>query len=334
MNPAVYESDPDPEPDANFVAGELRHLVLGNRGRLLDARRTPITITGVTSPEGSFEAEIGAFEDAGARWVLPLEEVRRFQFVREARVASPSAVKELERALARFDRPVAIDCDPAVRARTMTEISVQRTAARDWISRDDTSAELDLERHIAGREGDVRLAALVEGFLADRGLVALDQGFAEAFVSNPGSGELVKGHAIVLAELGLCPYRGNVVRDPHLFDGPWAKPRRAQHLIARLALMQELWRSWCRESLWLYRGAAVDGPLPPPSRSSFISATFSAEVAQAHFEGGPSTTTAVLWRQRVPISRLLMTFLETPAMNRRFREAEAVLIADPASRAF
>jgi hypothetical protein len=29
-----------------------------------------------------------------------------------------------------------------------------------------------------------------------------------------------------------------------------------------------------------------------------------------------------------------MTFLETPAMNQRFHEAEVVLIADPHSRAF
>jgi hypothetical protein len=176
--------------------------------------------------------------------------------------------------------------------------------------------------------------SLLEAFLANRGLLELDRRFAETFVSNPGSGELVKGHAIVLAELGLCPYRGKVVRDPRLFEDPWARTSRARHLIARLAFMQELWSSWNCATATLYRGAAVDGPLPPRSSSSFVSATFSAVVAKAHFDGGPSTETGVLWRQRVSIDRLLMTFLETPAMNRRFREAEAVLIADPGNRAF
>jgi hypothetical protein len=57
-------------------------------------------------------------------------------------------------------------------------------------------------------------------------------------------------------------------------------------------------------------------------------------VATAHFDGGPTTHTAVLWRQAVPITRLLMTFLETRKMNGRFHEAEAVLIADPDNRAF
>ncbi|HET6866786.1 MAG TPA: hypothetical protein VFH80_12785 [Solirubrobacteraceae bacterium] len=65
-----------------------------------------------------------------------------------------------------------------------------------------------------------------------------------------------------------------------------------------------------------------------------MSATLSREVATAHFDGGPTTRTAVLWRQAVPVTRLLMTFLETRAMNARFHEAEAVLIADPHNSAF
>jgi hypothetical protein len=42
----------------------------------------------------------------------------------------------------------------------------------------------------------------------------------------------------------------------------------------------------------------------------------------------------MLWRQEVPISRLVMTFLETREMNRRYNEAEAVLIADATAPAF
>jgi hypothetical protein len=41
-----------------------------------------------------------------------------------------------------------------------------------------------------------------------------------------------------------------------------------------------------------------------------------------------------MWRQIVSPDRLFMTFLETAAMNRQFKEAEAVLIGDPANRAF
>jgi hypothetical protein len=334
LSDAVYESDPGQEPDANFVAGELRCLVPGNHGRLLDARRTPVQITEVAPQLGAFEVEIGAFEDAGARWQLALDEVERFQFAADSRLASAPGLQELQLARERFDRPGVIDCDPAAHQRTAAEIAAERRTLSDRLSADGGFPQVDLEHHVANREGNPRLVSLLEGFLADRGVLELDRRFAETFVSNPGSGELVKGHAIVLAELGLCPYRGKVVRDPRLFEDPWARTSRARHLIARMAFMQELWSSWNHATATLYRGAAVDGPLPPRSSSSFVSATFSAVVAKAHFDGGPSTETAVLWRQRVPVARLLMTFLETPAMNRRFREAEAVLIADPGNRAF
>ena len=154
------------------------------------------------------------------------------------------------------------------------------------------------------------------------------------FVSNPRSGELVKGHAIVLAELGLCPYRGRIVRDAGLFAEPWSKERRARHVVVRLAFVHALWSILGEEGVVLYRGAATDGPLPEAGPSSFVSATFSGQVATAHFEGGPNTQTAVLWRQRLSPARLFMTFLETRAMNERFKEAEAVLIGDPANQAF
>jgi hypothetical protein len=65
-----------------------------------------------------------------------------------------------------------------------------------------------------------------------------------------------------------------------------------------------------------------------------VSATLSRDVATAHFDGGPTTQTAVLWRQEVPITRLFMTFLETRGMNARFHEAEAVLIGEPHNHAF
>ena len=112
----IYESDPQAAPDSEFVPGELALLVAGNRGRLLDARRTPVTVTAVRPATGDFEIEIGAFEDAGARWVLPLQDVGRFQFARDA---ARDGAAELEQAAARFDRVLEIACDEDARAATM-----------------------------------------------------------------------------------------------------------------------------------------------------------------------------------------------------------------------
>jgi hypothetical protein len=44
--------------------------------------------------------------------------------------------------------------------------------------------------------------------------------------------------------------------------------------------------------------------------------------------------TVAIYRQAVPIHRVLMTYLETEAMNHPFREAEAVLLADSNNQAF
>jgi hypothetical protein len=104
MSPPVYASDPDAAPDSEFVSGALRHLAPGNRGRLCDARRTPITITSIDLDRGAFQLEIGAFADAGARWDLPLEEVARFQFAADAQIVDGVDVARLEQAVERFDR--------------------------------------------------------------------------------------------------------------------------------------------------------------------------------------------------------------------------------------
>jgi hypothetical protein len=104
--------------------------------------------------------------------------------------------------------------------------------------------------------------------------------------------------------------------------------------MREIAFVQELWSTCVRQPLTLYRAAATEGPLPARDAASFVSCTFSSAVADAHFAGGPSTTCAVMSRQTVSADRLSMTFLESTAMNRQFKEAEAVLIGDPANRAF
>jgi hypothetical protein len=330
MGAAIYRSDPDTAPDSEFVAGELRHLVVGNRGRLLDARRTPVAVTAVAPEVGAFEVEIGAFEDAGARWELSLEDVRRFQFAQGGAFASQEVVAELQRAAARFDRELVVDCDPAARTDTLRRIATVRQALKPQL----VSQKIDVARHIAERRGHDALFDLLEATMSARRLEDLEERFSAAFVSNPRSGEFVKGHAIVLAELGLAPYRGQVVRNPDLFRGASSKSRRVEHAIVRLAFTQELWASLGNETVTLYRGMAAEGPLRKPAQSSFVSATFSLEVATAQFEGGPATKTAALWRQDVPVTRLVMTFLETREMSGRFKEAEAVLIGDPGGGAF
>lgn len=332
MPEPVYQSDPAAEPDSHFLAGELSLAVAGNRGRLGDARRTPLTLTAVDVPRGEIEVRIDAFEDVGARWRLPLWEVSRLQLARESARAGPSTTHALQDACERFKRPLVADADPEAAADTWRRVAQERITLAPALA--GLRGAIDLDACVERREGDARLYAALDRYLASQDLLDMDRRFCATMVSNPASGELVKGHALVLAELGLCRFDGTVVRDPGLFAEPWSRDQRARHVIARMAFIQELWAVAFDGPLILYRAAATERPLAPARPASFVSCTFSEPVADAHFAGGPATPHAVKWRQAVDPARLVMTFLETAAFSQRFKEAEAVLIGEPANPAF
>jgi len=319
----IYEIDPEQPPDENFEPGELAHAVVGNEGRMLDARRTPIRVVDVKPGTGHVVLEISGFEDKGARWDIELERLNGFQFARESARADTAALAELEEAVRRFDRPLALGVDSDAREQTIRRLHAVRREARRWLG--SRPVRIDL----GARTSDPSTWALLSAFLRKRGLLEMDQAFAERYVSNPGAGELVKGHRIVLAELGLAPYIGKVVRDPQLFDGAWSRERRAEHVVARLAFVPELFRAADHESITLWRGLSSEHPLEPLPPQTFVSVTFSRDVAESHFTGNERTVVSVLSRHVVSVERLFMTYVETEAMNRRFLEAEAVLLDDP-----
>ncbi len=321
---AVYRSDPHSPPDCGFEPGTTRHLVRGNTGRLLDARRTPVRVRDVRLHDGMFEVEILGFEDAGAIWDVPFEDVGHYQFAASGAAASPGEVAEMERAALRLDRPLQIAAEQGQPADAARRIRRERELALAWMA-DRLPEELDLAGRIASREGDPRLMGLLEDYLERRGLLEIERLFTRAFVSNPAAGEMVKGHAIVLAELGLCPFQGKIVRDPSVMRGEFSRERRAEHLLARLAFSGALWSS-LGPGVFTYRAFSSESVLTRPAARSFISATLSSDVALSHFAGGPLTRAGAIWRSPLDPERVLMSFLETRAMNEQYREAEVVLI--------
>ena len=97
----VYELDPEAAPDADVEPGELAHAVVGNEGRMLDPRRTPVRVLDVRPATGHVVVEIAACEDAGARWAIELERLERFQFARGSTRADGAQLVELEEAVRR-----------------------------------------------------------------------------------------------------------------------------------------------------------------------------------------------------------------------------------------
>lgn len=331
MAGSAYSSDPSSLPDTAFAPADLEHLAVGNRGRLLDARRTPLRITAVDIERCEVEVQIEAFEDRGARWRLPAWEISRLQLAKGSAPAQPDLPARLAVAIEQFDQPLAVPVDTSTSAGTWRRVTEHRARLRLIIQR--LAPLLPLESYVQRREGDPRLYAGLDDYLAQHGLLEMDRHLTRTLVSNPRSGELVKGHAIVLAELGLCPFTGTVVRSADLFAGEWSRAMRAEHIVIRMAFAQELWPHLFGPTVRLYRAAATDGAMSRTA-PSFVSCTFAEPIADAHFVGGPTTTIAVKWRQDVGPERMLMTFLETAAFNTPYREAEALLIGSPANAAF
>ena len=321
--PDIYESDPRMRPDSDFQPGSLSLLAPGNRGRLLDPRRTPVTVVGTAPERGSFTVRVDAFEDAGAHWDLFLAEVERFQFDREAERLTDREVEELSSALSRFDRPLRIEVDPQRRMESRREIAVRRRRIAERVA-DLALTPERVDQAVESRTGIGEAFALVAEIAEAAGVGRLERELAERLVSNPRSGEMVKGHAIVVAELGLCRFAGRIVRDPRVLEGPWSAEARTEHILWRMALAQEMWAGNERV---VHRVVSSDDAIGP-STASFTSATFSGAVAESHRVAGEQARREVRsTAQRLPLERVFMTFLETEAMNARFREAEALLLA-------
>jgi hypothetical protein len=336
----VYQSDPDRAPDSDFEPGLPAHAVVGNHGRMLDPRRTPVLVVDVDVPHGFVVLEVTAFEDTGARWAIELERIGDFQFALTSARAQESEVAAMARAVERLDRPLDVPADPRARSVTGDRLRSEQSAARDWLTGTGSfragARQRDLATRLTSpltvRDGDAELTADLAGYLEARGVLDLERAFADAFVSNARAGEMVKGHRIVLAELGLVAYHGTVVRDPATFDPPLDRARRAEHLLARLGFVRAAFELAGIAEVTLYRGLAVEGLLRLHQQRGFVSATFDRAVASSFLEAG--TRLGVMYRQRLPVERLFMTFLETEQLNRTYAEAEAVLLAEEDNLAF
>lgn len=331
----IHAFDADRLPDSDFEPGRLAHLVVDNRGRLLDPRRTPVRLVAVDEETGHFVVEIEAFEDRGARWEVPFEEVGGYQFRLGSPTLAAGKIAGYRRLARRLSRPMRIECEPRARKSCLARLRRLRRRCGAWLEQHSRFLAAGKDLNLDSREGPELLQQDLRRFMEEHGVGELERQFAQRFVSNPSSGELVKGHRIVLAELGLVPYSGTVVRSPELFDAaPWTRAERALHLLCRLAFLREVFGRRGRSSVVLYRSLSCCGAPEPPRNTTFVSATFDFEVARSFLAEVDPSRTGVLYRQVVPVERLFMTYLETAEMNRQFQEAEAVLLWDARNAIF
>ncbi len=335
MGGSIYQRRSVVAPDSDFESGEWSHLTVGRRGRLLDARRTPVTVTGARLARAAFTVRLDDFEDAGAEWELPLWEVSHFQFAPGGERVEASMLAAMATQSERFDRPWVVPADVAARPSTLRRIDAEQQQARAWLAersrfvRDGGQLPEPLVRR-----GSEALFEDTQRYLEQRNVGEMDAAFATRWVSNPHSGELVKGHLVVLAELGLAPFHGQVIRDAGLFEGPWSRAQRAQHIVTRLGFMRALLDLCAGGRLTLYRGWSSPVKSPVRRRGGLVAATLCEQVARSHFEIEDQAVVRSWRRQTVSADRVLLSYLETAQLNAPFREAEVVLVDDGAQALF
>ncbi len=330
----VYQSNPAMLPDSHYVPGDLKYVVPGNECRLLDRRRTPLRVLEVNRASGFFVVEVADFEDKGARWELPLEEVGTCQFAHGSGEASDAEIADYTQQVSRLNRPLTIEAESSCRANSEARIASLRGDVGTWLHAESAFLASGDALDFKSRTGNPTLWDDLRRYMSAKDLWTVENAFAVQYVSNPYSGELVKGHRIVLAELGLVPFEGKQVRNPDLFAGSWSKRRRAEHVLNRLAFMRELFEQLGHSSVVVYRGVSFSGQRRARSNEGFKSATFNLEIAMHHFCDDDLASACVLLRQPVPVEKLFMSFLETEQMNRQYKEAEAVLLHDGTSDLF
>ena len=335
MSAKWFQFDPNCAPDTDFESGELHHLCVGNEGRLLDFRRTPVRITGLCDKTGLATVEILAFEDKGALWDLPYEEIGKYQFKKGSARASVEALCRLEREAARLNRQVEIPCESSQRSQTLAAISRERERAGAWLASHSRFFQSGSALPQLESEGSPLLYADTKDYMAQRGFDELEALFTRHYVSYMLN-EAVKAHRIAVAQLGLAPYVGKILRDPAQTAGALSIERRTAHVIARMGFIQAMFERAGQSHVVLYRMESCEGSLRRrrSGETALVSASFRMDIVQEMSGWEDPKRTVAIYRQAVPVERVLMTYLETEAMNYPYRETEAVLLADPTNQAF
>ncbi len=319
---------------SDLQPAELAHLVLGATLYFRDPRKTPVKVVEHDPQTASFTVQVGDFEDKGAEWILPLWDISKFTAPPNSRKLTRREQDVLGSNVNSLNRQMQIGCSEVHFEWSQSEISAIQKEIYKWLCSNFVNLPHDAEMLLNRNVTCDIWAAAMEQMMDSKGLLQIDRAFAAQFASNPNASEVIKGHRIVLAELGLCPYQGSILRDPKTFEGDWSKPKRRTHILTRLAFMRAMLSIFRLPTIPLFRAIYSEDTLSSASNKGFVSTTFSNDVALSLFEAGQKTRVAAMYWQEVPVERLFISYLETPILSSRYQEAEAVLLFDPSASVF
>lgn len=324
---SIHQYDDKMRPDQQFITGDLSFLVEGNHGRLLDGRRTTGFIEKYDPASAMFKWRITKYEDKGTYWDMPAEAIVNFQFEKDAKRLEQGQIKIIREQIEQFKEKLVIKVEESQRKKTEDRIKTQKKVIDKWLGENSLFFKSNQTIDFSTFQGVEMLSRDLQEYMKAVNLSKIEEKTANLVALNPNSGEWIKGMEIVLAEIGLVPYHGKIPRTEDIFSGIGRKENRREYLINRLAFIQSYFSLFKLTEVVLYRGMSTEQRWLELPRS-LLSCTFKLEVAQAFsdFVSKSKYKNSYLLKMTCPVERLFMTFLETEALNRQYKEAEALVL--------
>ncbi len=334
---SIYEQDHNILPDSDFFRGDLYFLVPGNKGRLLDARRTPIQIDSYLSESGLMHIKILKFEDKGNIWELPAEEITDFQFEKSSKKLNHTQVKTIKKAIEKLDHDLNIQANPKVLQITNEQINETIPNVLDWIENNSSFLNINKTLDLTLRVGPLELQADFANYMQMHNLKDLDYRISQTWAAQSG-GEIIKALQQTMAEMGLLNYYGKSLRDRNILK-TIRKETFMKYVVHRLAYVRSFFSKIGLEKLILYRGMSSEKGWRSVSKP-WSSWTPILQIANCHadFEKYGAhqnkSTDSYLFKRTFPIEKIFMTYFETKGLNQQWKETEVIVIHDEEDRKY
>lgn len=324
----LHQKNENKLPDSCYEKGTLNHIVAGNKGRVLDGRRTPGFIEKYDDESAMFIWRITDFEDKGKYWEVPAEEIVAYQFKKDSKKLTDNEVLEIESKCKLFSEKLVIYGSESEYKKTLELIKKEKDQTKSWFLNQSQFVRLgESQLDIQSNAGSQFLYNDLISYMDTCKVLDLERKTANQYVLNPYSGEWIKGLRIVMAEMGLIDFNEKKPRTKDIFKGIGCKEKRKQYIISRMAFIQSFFELSGYKEVQLFRGMSTEGPLFEKSKT-LISASFNPEVGKefSNIDRNEQITFSYLIKFTYPIENLFMTFFETESFNERYQEQEAVIL--------
>ena len=216
---------------------------------------------------------------------------------------------------------------------TIADLAEAEQDALRWLRLRATGLKSGVRVDFSSPDGLDELYRDTVSYLRHYDLAENESRFAADYACKFHHSENVKAQRLVIAEMGLVPYEGTILREDRELEGRFSRRRRREYVLRRLGFVRALYKELRVETVLVYRGIhCVDLPTRPSNRT-FVSSTTNLAVAESLAcyrepvnENKAGYKVGVLMSQRVPVERVFMTYMETAEMNSPYSESEVVLL--------